>query len=109
MTTLCEHIRNHIEQHSCPVCYETTHHTLSCGHLLCSNCADRWFDNHSNCPLCRREIRRHNENTGPLSDAQIDRLIRQQREKEDNLLESIVILMILGLISVYIFPSIERL
>ena len=37
----------------CVVCYELTTDRLSCGHVLCNVCHDKWFTTHSRCPVCR--------------------------------------------------------
>lgn len=43
----------------CPVCYNTTHNILKCGHFLCRGCAQEWYlksQENCNCPMCRKPI-----------------------------------------------------
>jgi len=54
---------------NCAICQSHTYETSStapntswrkirrCGHLFHTPCADEWFGNHINCPICRRDIR----------------------------------------------------
>ena len=41
---------------ACPVCDRQTDTVLSCSHLLCTHCQERWFSKQSTCPLCRRVV-----------------------------------------------------
>lgn len=45
----------------CKICFESAQHgkqakITACGHVFCEDCATRWFESQTSCPVCRREI-----------------------------------------------------
>ena len=41
----------------CAICYEAQVNTiiLPCGHTICKECANKWFDESTECPFCREQ------------------------------------------------------
>ena len=58
----------------CPICLSDCMIDIvtpsGCGHKFCRNCLARWSKNHSNCPMCRIEMR-------PIQPKQTQSMVKQ--------------------------------
>lgn len=79
-------ITNEYPGNECVICYEVTTDRLRCLHVVCHMCHEKWFEEHSTCPLCRQSIEVDNDETSYTSLNEIrfrnlrDRFIMSEEE-----------------------------
>lgn len=55
-TGMCRSIEEHLK---CTICYRvfSSPYVLSCGHIFCKACIEKWVESRPECPLCKRTLK----------------------------------------------------